>query len=134
MFFLIKALLFTAFLILKSNLVFASTPLNYEQYDKLPCKFNGAEVGNSAYPRAEKDKSYSYKINRCTKPRRVPKNIRKFGRNGKEATDINVKWKTPIVAVRDMEFFLHKITVQRTDAKNIKIKILERLISLYQIH
>ena len=62
MFFLIKALLFTAFLILKSNLAFASTPLNYEQYDKLPCKFNGAEVGNSAYPRTEKDKSYSYKL------------------------------------------------------------------------
>ena len=114
MFFLIKALLFTAFLILKSNLVFASTPLNYEQYDKLPCKFNGAEVGNSAYPRTEKDKSYSYKINRCTKPRRVPKNIRKFGRNGKEATDINVKWKTPIVAVRDMEFFF----AQDYSAKN----------------
>ena len=87
MFFLIKALLFAAFLILKSNLAFASTPLNYQQYDKLPCKFNGAEVGNSAYPRTEKDKSYSYKINRCTKPRRVPKNIRKFGRNGKQATE-----------------------------------------------
>jgi len=114
MFFLIKALLFTAFLILKSNLAFANTPMNYEQYDKLPCKFNGAEVGNSAYPRTEKDKSYSYKINRCTKPRRVPKNIRKFGRNGKEATDINVKWKTPIVAVRDMEFFF----AQDYSAKN----------------
>ena len=65
-------------------------------------------MGNSAYPRVEKDKSYSYKINRCTKPRKYPKNIRKLGRNGKEVTDINVKHKTPVVAMRDMQFFFAK--------------------------
>ena len=65
-------------------------------------------MGNSAYPRVEKDKSYSYQINRCTKPRKYPKNLRKLGRNGKEVTDINVKHKTPVVAMRDMQFFFAK--------------------------
>ena len=78
------------------------------QYDKLPCNFNGAKVGNSAYPRVERDKSYSYKINRCTKSVTKPKNLRSYGRNGKEVTDINVPRNTPIVAMRDMEFFFAK--------------------------
>ena len=92
-------------LILKSNVVSANTPLEYKQYDKLPCNFNGAKVGNSAYPRVEKDKSYSYKINRCTKSVTKPKNLRSYGRNGKVTTDIKVPRNTPIVAMRDMEFF-----------------------------
>ena len=94
--------------ILKSNVVSANTPLEYEQYDKLPCNFNGANVGNSAYPRVERDKSYSYKINRCTKSVTKPKNLRSYGRNGKEVTDILVPRNTPVIAMREMEFFFAK--------------------------
>ena len=94
--------------IFKANIVSASTPMKYIQYDKLPCNFNGAKVGNSAYPRVERDKSYSYKINRCTKSATKPKNLRSYGRNGKEVTDIIVPRNTPIVAMRDMEFFFAK--------------------------
>ena len=32
------------------------------------------------------------------------KNLRSYGSNGKEVTDIDVPRKTPIVAMRDMEF------------------------------
>ena len=102
---ILKLLFFLLILILKSNAVSANTPLEYKQYDKLPCNFNGAKVGNSAYPRVEKDKSYSYKINRCTKSVTKPKNLRSYGRNGKVTTDIKVPRNTPIVAMRDMEFF-----------------------------
>ena len=94
------------------------------QYDKLPCNFNGAKVGNSAYPRVERDKSYSYKINRCTKSVTKPKNLRSYGRNGKEVTDIFVPRNTPIVAMRDMEFFFAKIIVLKIDVENTRNKIL----------
>ena len=102
---ILKILFFSLIFIFKSNLVYSNTQTEYKQYDKLPCNFNGAKVGDSAYPRVERDKSYSYKINRCTKSVTKPKNLRSFGRNGKEVTDINVPRNTPIVAVRDMEFF-----------------------------
>ena len=102
---ILKIIFFSLIFIFKSNLVYSNTQTEYKQYDKLPCNFNGAKVGDSAYPRVERDKSYSYKINRCTKSVTKPKNLRSFGRNGKEVTDINVPRNTPIVAVRDMEFF-----------------------------
>ena len=102
---ILKLLVLLTLFFFKTNNVSATTPLNYLQYDKLPCNFNGAKVGNSAYPRVERDKSYSYKINRCTKSASKPKNLRKYGRNGKIVTDINVSRNTPIVAIRDMEFF-----------------------------
>ena len=41
-----KLLFFLLILILKSNVVSANTPLEYKQLDKLPCNFNGANVGD----------------------------------------------------------------------------------------
>ena len=106
---IIYKLLFSSLIfIFYNNLVSANTPIEYKQFDKLPCNFNGAKVGNSAYPRVERDKSYSYKINRCTKSVTKPKNLRSFGRNGKEVTDIKVPRNTPVIAMRDMEFFFAK--------------------------
>ena len=46
------------FLFLSPN-SFAET--KYKTFKELPCKFNGAEVGNSAYPRNEIDKTYKKK-------------------------------------------------------------------------
>ena len=37
--------------------------IKYKTYEQLPCKFNNAEVGNSAYPRNEIDKTYKKKFN-----------------------------------------------------------------------
>ena len=105
---ILKILFFSLIVIFKSNLASANTPIEYKQYDKLPCNFNGAKVGDSAYPRVERDKSYSYKINRCTKSVTKPKNLRSLGRNGKEVTDIKVPRNTPVIAMRDMEFFFAK--------------------------
>ena len=76
---ILKLLVLLTLFFFKTNNVSATTPLNYLQYDKLPCNFNGAKVGNSAYPRVERDKSYSYKINRCTKSATKPKNLRSYG-------------------------------------------------------
>tara|TARA_Y100001935_G_C17192266_1_gene450699 strand:- start:73 stop:897 length:825 start_codon:yes stop_codon:yes gene_type:complete len=74
--------------------------IKYKTYKNLPCKFNNAEVGNSAYPRNEIDKTYKKKFNRCVdkrygfKPLFYPK----------DGTSISVKYKTPIFAVTDFEF------------------------------
>ena len=107
------------FFIFKTSIVSASTPLKYMQYDKLPCNFNGAKVGNSAYPRVERDKSYSYKINRCTKSVTKPKNLRSYGRMVRGNGYIRSR-NTPIVAMRDMEFFFAKDYSAENDAKHKK--------------
>ena len=49
---------FIIFLFLSSN-SFAET--KYKTFKELTCKFNGAEFGNSAYPRHEIDKTYKKK-------------------------------------------------------------------------
>ena len=64
---------------------------------KLPCKFNGAKVGASAYPRKEFDKSYGKRINRC----HSKKGTRPIFYQ-KDGTSILVPEGTPIVAVADM--------------------------------
>ena len=83
--------------ILPSN---SFTITKYKTYKKLPCKFNGAKVGNSAYPRYDIDKTYKNKINRCVGSRYGYKPIF-YPRDG---TSINVKYKTPVFAVTDLEF------------------------------
>ena len=72
----------------------------YKTYKELPCKFNGAIVGNSAYPRDDIDKTYKKKINRCVGSRYGYKPI--F--YPKDGTSIHVKYKTPVFAVTDLKF------------------------------
>ena len=74
--------------------------IKYKTYERLPCKFNNAEVGNSAYPRNEIDKTYKKKFNRCVHKRYCFKPL--F--YPKDGTSIRVKYKTPIFAVTDLEF------------------------------
>jgi hypothetical protein len=74
-------------------------PNGYSTFEKLPCSFNGATVGHSAYPPRDHDKTYKQKLNRCRKGSFTPVFYSKDG------TSIKAPYGSPIVAIADMDFY-----------------------------
>ena len=72
---------------------------DYMTYSKLPCSFNGVQVGNSGYPPRDHDQSYKQKLGRCVKERINPIFYSKDG------TSINAPYGSPVVAIADMDFY-----------------------------
>lgn len=78
-----------------------NTPeIDYRTYARLPCTFNGVEIGNSAYPPREHDQSYKKRLGRCVNYRYGSKPI--F--YSKDGTSVRAPYATPVVAIADMDF------------------------------
>lgn len=73
---------------------------SYRTWNKMPCSFEGAELGASGYPRRSHDLSYAKLVNRCAKDGYSKEPIFYM----KDGTSINAFYGRPVVAIADMEF------------------------------